>query len=267
MMMNTGDSEIQLISSLQNNFVTSIRNCNESSYTYSAMELLKESSLSHILLQQASLLGNAAPMVTGTLFAKRYSVFIMGLMASASIHDTLLSTSLNHVRFSLIQGGAMAYETVIMEKSLLPAFGTQERDLQFREYMKSLQSHTDLLFQAIASQTGANVKVMWALVSHNVRQLYSRLVEDQKHWRTKNRLEMIQKDQMLLFEPGNDNRFAVKLHIFKHPEWHGSHFYLRPYCCLAYQIDSGGGAEDYCTTCPKLNPEERLQLLNDNKKH
>lgn len=262
-MMNNSDSDDAFIYSMQKYFVTSLRNGNESSYPYSAMDLLQESSLSCIFTQQSSLLGNAELIVTGTLFAKRYSVFIRGLIASASLHDTLLSASPNHVRFRLTQGGAMAYETEILERSLLPASLTLERDLQFKEYVQNLQNHTESLFQAIALHTGANIKVMWALVTHNLRQLYVQLMSDQKHWQTKNRLELIRRDQTLVFEPRIDNRFAIKLNIFEHPDWQGPILYLRPYCCLAYQIDSGTATRDYCTTCPKLDPEERLLLLNN----
>lgn len=267
-MTPTADTGVnEFTSSLQKYFVTSLRNGNESSYLYSAADLLEESSLAPILSQQSALLGNAEKIVIGTLFAKRYSVFIMGLFASASLHDTLLSAAPHHVRFSVTQGGAMAYETVIEDHSLLPALSTQVRELHFKDYVQRVQNHIEPLFQAIALYTRTNIKVMWALVSHNLQQLYIRLEADQKQWRTTERLAILQRDRTVLFTPINGNRFAVKHRVFEHPDWHGPRFYLRKYCCLAYQINSGTEAHDYCMTCPKLNPEERMHLLKNNENH
>lgn len=262
MMANEGTSTEELASSLRHYFVTSLRNCEESSYSYSAMNLLEETSLAHILNEQSAQLGNPERTVVGTLFAKRYSVFLMGLLAAASLHDTLLSASPNHVRFNSTQGGAMAYETVVIDGYSLPTFPTLERELQFSEYVQLLQTHTRPLFQAVALHTGTNIKVMWSLVSHNLQQLYIRLASDQKHWRTHNRLELIRRDLALLIEPFPGNLLAVKLRMFQHPDWHGPQFYVRSYCCLAYQIDTGTAARDYCTTCPKLDPKERIHLLH-----
>ncbi|WP_173114441.1 (2Fe-2S)-binding protein [Paenibacillus qinlingensis] len=251
-----------LTSSLRKYFVTTLRDYEKSSYSYSVMSLLEEDSIAHILSVQSAQLGNPKRIVIGTLFAKRYSVFLMGLLAAASLHDTLISAYPKHVRFRITQGGAMAYETEIMKGYSLPACPVLERDLQFSEYVQLLQTHTAPLFQSVALHTGTNIKVMWALVSHNLQQLYIRLESDQKHWQTEHRLKLIRRDRVLLFEPLHGNLLAVKLRVFKHPDWHGPDFYLRPYCCLAYQIDSSAETRDYCTTCPKLDSEERMHLLN-----
>ena len=122
-----GTGEDEFTSSLLKYFVTSLRSTKESSYPYSAADLMEPSTLAPILAQQSALLGNAEKLVVGTLFAKRFSVFIMGLIAAASLHDTLLSAAPNHVRFRLTQGGAMAYETEIADASLLPASCREER--------------------------------------------------------------------------------------------------------------------------------------------
>ncbi|MZQ80885.1 hypothetical protein GQF01_01860 [Paenibacillus sp. 5J-6] len=260
-----GTGEDEFTSSLQKYFVTSLRSTKKSSYPYSAADLMEPSTLAPILAQQSALLGNAEKLVVGTLFAKRFSVFIMGLIAAASLHDTLLSAAPNHIRFRLTQGGAMAYETEIADASLLPALCTEERVLLFQDYVMRLQNHVEALFQAVALHTSTNIKVMWTLVSHNLQQLYVRLEADQEQWRTSERLELIRRDRAVLFEPLDGNRLGVQLRIFEHPDWHGPRFYLRRHCCLAYQIDHGTVAPDYCTTCPKLTAEDRLQLLRNNE--
>ncbi|NQX67273.1 hypothetical protein HQN90_14220 [Paenibacillus alba] len=251
----------ELTTSLQRYFATSIRGSVDDLFPYSAAELLDEASRSPILRQQSAQLGDPECRVVGTLFAKRYSVFVMGLFAAISLFDTPLAASPEIVRFRVTSAGAMAYETEFEDSPRMSTWHHEERRVKLVDYVLQLQSHLQHIFAAISASTGASIKVMWSLVSHNLRNLYTRLEADESLWRTTERLRLILADRDVLFEPTSGNVFAVKLHLFEHPEWQGAPLLLRGHCCLAYKIQHGSESHGYCISCPQLRPEERLAML------
>ncbi|UKS27056.1 hypothetical protein LOZ80_37305 [Paenibacillus sp. HWE-109] len=246
---------------LQQYFVTSIRSSQGPVLANSAEDLLDATRLTPILRQQSDQLGQPDPVVIGTLFAKRYSVFAMGLLAAISLHDTSLALSHDRVRLQVTQAGAMQYETAVEDSPLLSVSNLEERRARLTDYVVRLQMHLQPIFQAVSAQTGANVQVMWTLVSHNLHNLYARLEADERIWQTTERLRLIMADRSVLLEPRSGHAFAVKFRLFEHSQWQGSPFYLRRHCCLAYRIQHPSGEHDYCQTCPKLSTEERLQML------
>lgn len=123
--------------------------------------------------------------------------------------------------------------------------------------------HLEPVLRAVAVATGANDKVMWSLVAHNVQQLYARMINDESIWKTDERLEQIKEDQNIWLEEQTENAFtfANELQCFEHSGWQGPPFLIRRYCCLAYQVGDGSHTHGYCDSCPKLDSESRLRKL------
>ncbi|WP_440118551.1 hypothetical protein [Paenibacillus sp. QZ-Y1] len=256
----------EMSEALQHLFVTTIRaTCDDPKYPFRVKDLLDEEKRDSILreqaLQQGLQLGGKESVAVGTLFAKRYSVLVMAVISAASLYDTPLSIADDALRFELNGSGGMRYETQL-ESALLPG---SENPVQRRSEISilrdRLQLHLQRIFQSVAVATGASPKVMWTLVAHNVQQLYVRMINDRKIWKTDLRLAQIQEDQSVWLELQQDNSFALKLKSFEHSKWQGPPLLIRRYCCLAYQVGSGSHAHGYCNSCPKLDSESRLRNL------
>lgn len=241
---------------------TALREETESPYPFSVSELLETEACKAILEQQASQLGEPESAVVGTLFAKRYSVFCMGLFGAISLFNLQLSSSPETVRFRMTTAAAMEYETLMMTPAILPSAHMNERKASVTAYSAVLQQHLEPVFQSVAAHTGANVQVMWSLVSHNVQTMYARIERDPLVWQTAERLRLIRMDRDTIFAPKAGNRLALKLRSFQHASLQQAPFLLRKHCCLAYKLTAHGRPEGYCETCPKLSSEERLLMLN-----
>ncbi|MCW3792457.1 (2Fe-2S)-binding protein [Paenibacillus sp. LS1] len=252
---------------LQHFFVTTIRaNGHDFKYPFHVKDLLDEEKRNSILreqaIQQGLRLGGKGSVAVGTLFAKRYSVFVMSVISAFSLYDIPLSIADDDVRFELNGAGGMRYETRL-EKISLEGEKSVQRRSESTLLKKKMLLHLEPVLRAVADGTGASYNVMWSLVAHNVQQLYVRMVNDRKICKTDQRLAQIQEDQSIWLDEENKNAFtfAMKLHRFDHPEWQGTPLLIRRYCCLAYQVGDGGHAHGYCNSCPKLDSESRLRNL------
>jgi len=246
---------------LLKNFCISLRAPEDLPYPYAIEELLGKTSHLPILDLQSAQLGDPDSIVVGTLFAKRYSVFIMGLFSVISLFDYQLAASPSIVRFRVTHAAAMAYQTELADLNPLSIVDLEQRREQVAAYTKRLLQQLEQIFQAVSTHTGASIPVMWSLTSNNLQNMYARLLDNQST--TEGRLRLIAADRDVLFEPRSDNLLAMKLKHFQHPHVQGVSFYLRKHCCLAYKIrHEGTDAPDYCNTCPKLNLSERLTLLS-----
>ena len=257
---------LEMTDTLRNFFVTSIGDMREDSlYPFCAKDLLDEEKRMLILheqaIQQGLKLRGKGAIAVGTLFAKRYSVFVMAVISAFSLYDARLSIVDETVRFELNGSGGMRYKTLLESASLQ---GSEDPDLRRidAEILKDgLKQHLDQLFQSVAEVTGASPKVMWSLVAHNVQQLYIRLMRGQWGWLTERRLNRIEQDRDLWLESSETNPFAIQLQPFEHSKWKGPLLYIRRYCCLAYQVGDGDHSHGYCNSCPKLTPDMRLNNL------
>ncbi|WP_143781027.1 (2Fe-2S)-binding protein [Paenibacillus amylolyticus] len=252
---------------LQQFFVTTIRvDCDDSKYPFRVKDLLNDEKRNSILHEQAAQqglqLGGKGSVAVGTLFAKRYSVFVMSVISALSLYDTILSIADDDVRFELNGAGGMRYETRLKSSFLEDGDPVQRRS-ESGLLKKRMLLHLEPVLRAVAVATGASDKVMWSLVAHNVQQLYARMIHDQSIWKTDERLAKIQEDQSIWLDRQNDNActFANELQCFEHSSWQGPPFLIRRYCCLAYQVGSGSHAHGYCDSCPKLDSESRLRKL------
>ncbi|WP_433752455.1 hypothetical protein [Paenibacillus amylolyticus] len=256
---------------LQQFFVTTIRvDCDDSKYPFRVKDLLNDEKRNSILqeqaVQQGLQLGGKGSAAVGTLFAKRYSVFVMSVISAFSLYDTILSMADDDIRFALNGSGCMRYET-LLEKTCLEGPDPVQRRSESGLLKKRMLLHLEPVLRAVAISTGASDKVMWSLVAHNVQQLYARMINDQRIWKTDQRLAQIKEDQSIWLDEQNENTFtftftfAMKLNRFDHPEWQGPPFLIRRYCCLAYQVGDGSHTHGYCNSCPKLDSESRLHNL------
>ncbi|WP_336760879.1 hypothetical protein [Paenibacillus sp. USHLN196] len=85
---------LEMSEALQQFFVTTIRaNCDDSKYPFRVKDLLNEEKRNSILreqaMQQGLQLGGRGSAAVGTLFAKRYSVFVMSVISAFSLYDTI----------------------------------------------------------------------------------------------------------------------------------------------------------------------------------
>jgi ferric iron reductase protein FhuF len=230
------------------------------SFSYTAEDLITESSLAHIVEQQAAALGQPGLHVTGTLFAKRYSVWVRGALAAWSLFDSPLDLDHSRVGLALADRGIMHY-------SAKPAFpeqtedGERERKASTQQYMRSLEKHLIPVVRAVSLYTGANEKVVWSIIGHNVFSLYASLDSLSEFRLSPERLAIAQEDWITLASSAAFLKSA-RYPLFQHPRWQGPPVYVRKHCCLAHKLDSHG----YCDSCPKLTNEERLNLFISSKK-
>ncbi|MCG7377178.1 (2Fe-2S)-binding protein [Paenibacillus sp. ACRSA] len=257
----------ELVETLQHFFVTTIRSSWETSeYSFTVKDLLngkqRRSFLREQALQQGLELEGTGSVAVGTLFAKRYSVWVMAIISAFSLYDTLLSIEDNVVSLKLTGTGSMRYESQLEQVTVAYADITKRRS-QLSMLKGRLQLHLETIFKGVAADTGASEKVMWALIAHNVQQLYAQMIYDEGIWKTAERLTRIQEDRSVWLAPQGDTEspFASKLKCFEHPKWQGQPLLIRRYCCLAYQVGSGSHAHGYCNSCPKLDSESRLRNL------
>lgn len=278
MVRYSGHDRSEMVAVLETSLVTSIRRADESfTYAFAVSDLLHEEKRNLILreqaIQQGLKLGGEGSVAVGTLFAKRYSVWVMAVISACTLYDTLLNIEDDVVRFELNGTGGMRYETRLgrsldhgSELGIVASIApTSEVLVQRRTAISmlrdSLQLHLRRIFQSVAASTGASTRVMHALVAHNVQQLITRMIEDHEIWKTDERLELIKDDAQVWLEESPNNTFFTRLQRFEHPEWQGPPLLIRRYCCLAYQVGNGSSAHGYCNSCPKLDSETRQRML------
>ncbi|WP_145045944.1 (2Fe-2S)-binding protein [Paenibacillus xylanexedens] len=257
----------ELVETLQHFFVTTIRSSWEiSECSFTVKDLLDEEQRRSFLREQATQqgleLGGTGSVAVGTLFAKRYSVWVMAVISAFSLYDTLLRIENDVVRVELTGSGRMRYESQLEQVTVAYA-DLAKRKSQLSMLKGRLQLQLGMILQGVAADTGASEKVMWALIAHNVQQLYAQMIHDEGIWKTAERLTRIQEDRSVWLAPQGDTEspFAMKHKCFEHPKWQGQPFLIRRYCCLAYQVESGSHAHGYCNSCPKLDSESRLRNL------
>ncbi|WP_235532995.1 hypothetical protein [Paenibacillus sp. Leaf72] len=249
---------------LQDHFRISIGELAEEAYPFSAAELLDPAKCSHIMKLQSRQLGDPGGIVVGTLFAKRYAVFFMGMLSAVSLFDCLLETSAANVRFRIMNLAAMEYQATLAVRPWPPVFELEQRKVEVENWTDRLLQHTEKILTAVSSHTGAKVSVMWSLISHYVQKCYAQLEHNTSIWQTEQRLQLIKADRHVLFQKRHGNPLDVSFKEFQHRQYGGASVLLRRYCCLAYRLRrEGQQVHGYCSTCPKISAEERLDLLKD----
>lgn len=248
---------------MQQHFAVTVAEKRSTSFPFSTEDLLDEAKLPLIIGQQSLQLGQPPGIVVGALFAKRYSVLIMGLAASITLFDTPLSLLPGALRFRLTDAGMMHYEAERAATDKWPANSSEVRQACLADYMDRLLAHLRQVLQSVSGYTGAQEKVMWSLIAHNLHNLYGRLHTDKGLWDSEDRGRIIGKDYTTLLQPEKPDELSMRFRRYEHPKLRGHSLYLRKHCCLAYRIRIGPDAGEYCSTCPKLSPEERGRILDE----
>lgn len=252
---------------LQENFRISIRELEAEAYPFAAAELLDPARCSQIMRLQSRQLGDPGGIVVGTLFAKRYAVLFMGLLSAVSLFDCLLEISPASVRFRITDLAAMEYQATLAARPWPTVIELEQRKVAVENWTGRLLQHTEKILAAVSSHTGAKVNVMWSLISHYVQKSYARLEHSTGVWQTQQRGQLIMADRDVLFQKRQGNPLDVLFKEFQHRQYGGTLVLLRRYCCLAYRLRrEGQQVHGYCSTCPKISVEERLDLLNDGAK-
>lgn len=252
----------QLPSFLQQHFAVTINPIRSTSFPYCTEHLFDPAWLRQIIQEQALQLGEPEQKVVGTLFAKRYSVLIMGVVTAISLFDIPLKLQPRALRFRITDGGAMQYEAEMEESVMFSSGATEKRQIAFSDYAACLLEQVGQVLHTVSSYTGANEKVMWSLVSHNLHNLYGRLETESSLREAGERKQMISQDYKVLFETGNPAHLSKKTIRYEHPKLGEQPFYVRPYCCLAYKTRHVSETLNYCSTCPKLSSEDRWRILD-----
>ncbi|MEK4853633.1 hypothetical protein NST04_27580 [Paenibacillus sp. FSL H7-0756] len=248
---------------MQQHFAVTVAEDRNNSFPYSTEDLLDEARLPLIIGKQSVQLGEPGGIVVGTLFAKRYSVLIMGLAASITLFDTPLSLLPGALRFRLTDAGMMQYEAETAATDKWPVNPSEVRQACLSGYMDRLLAHLRQVLQAVSVYTGAKEKIMWSLIAHNLHNLYERLHTDKGLWDSEERGRIISQDYTTLLQPEKPDELSMRFRRYEHPKLRGHSLYLRKHCCLAYRIRIGPDAGEYCSTCPKLSPEERGRILDE----
>lgn len=230
-------------------------------FPYAAKDLLDPLVLYEVLARQSRQLGDVSSDVTGTLFAKRYSVLIAGMFAAYTLYDVPISTDLSDTRIRLEQGGRMAYlvrrdprlassaDAAGCGRARLPS---SEARSDFSAYAQRIEEHFRTLLDAVSSITRANKKVLRSLVLHQVHMLYARLQAEaaQPGFKPLGRTSIIAADYLALNGPENA---AFHASFRQAEESSPNHpLLLRRYCCQAYRTSLGGKSHGYCESCPKI---------------
>lgn len=242
-------------------------------YPYSAMQLLQGTDALSIMEEQANKLGTQNMAVAGTLFAKRYSVLAMGAAASFTLYDVGIDLSYDKIGFRFAKGGALQYAA----ETFAPPAGSRKMDdatrfHAFSAYLREIENHVLVMFRSVSDCTGANLKVMSSLVSHNLHQLYATLEAGLEGF-VPERSRQVRADASLLKEQ-RSSLSSLRYRSFPHAKSEASPLLIRRHCCLAYRLDTecedGGDlnpseSHGYCLTCPKLDDDKRSARLSGHK--
>lgn len=239
----------------------------DAGYPYSSAELLQPDSLDAVMRLHAEQLGQPVNRVVGMMFAKRYSVLIMGVLSTMSLYDRMPNVAPDLVRFRVTRHAEMIYR---LSAAVASGAGwtAEERDARAEELMTRLQAeHIGPVYAAVAHRTGARPGTMWSLLSANIQNMYLRMLR-QKSLLPAGRAAIIEADRNRLLDRTRNavagfarNPLAVRLQQFRHPAYQGPPVVLRKACCLAYKLQEDGHAHGYCATCPSSSAEERIRRL------
>lgn len=257
---------------IRERFCISMQRPGEPAYPFSSGDLLRPEALKPILTAQAEQLGHPDSIVTGTLFAKRYSVLAMGLVAAFSLFDCRMDIRLENIRFKVTKEAEMEYQILQSPIRLLSAEKVELRSIAAADFASDLfLEHINPVFAAISACTGAKLAHMWSLVSHNIQNLFLQLeLQRLSEVGASQRRRLLSADRELLLAPllhtpsaNFENPLALKLRSFSHETRQDESFYLRRHCCLAYRLSLDGEEHGYCLTCPKATVQERLAKWAD----
>ncbi|MGD6803797.1 hypothetical protein FZC79_14710 [Rossellomorea vietnamensis] len=207
--------------------------------------------LKKMLDTQTSQMDNCKPVITGTIFGKRYSVLAMAFIDLYISRGILLDLAPKNVRIVLRENGGMRYE--VTPDALYDA---QQLSLEQQRTIAAsfIQEHLLPLFGAIAKETGSQESHMHSLVTHNFFQV-SMKIEDavpEKKELLKETLDFL----LSIYEVRKKSGELYE-HVYRlYSDPSGEKSYVRNHCCLSYLLHKGN-KEKCCGTCPLIEDSSR----------
>ncbi|ANU10812.1 hypothetical protein A1A1_17620 [Planococcus antarcticus DSM 14505] len=216
-------------------------------------DLIDKPALAKQMIQiQTQQMNQCTPIITGTIFGKRYSVLAMVFLDLYIKYGILLDLQPSNVGIVLRNSGGMRYtlgeNAIPLSKNLS---SVQER-MKMKVFIKD---HLLPLFSAISKETKSQESHMHSLVSHNFFQKSSALKESSPEQSC-----LIDETlSFLLSEYGvrqkNGELYRHEYRLYSSPD-EPEKFYLRNHCCLSYLLHDGD-KNRCCRTCPLLSEDQR----------
>ncbi|MFW5689918.1 MAG: hypothetical protein ACOC1U_10125 [Spirochaetota bacterium] len=203
--------------------------------------------------------------ISGTLFAKSYSLVALSVLTAFSLSDLRLSARLEAVRLSVTAERGLRVLLRPEDDDTPPAPEAARRDGLAELLRELVAGNCASVFETIHRETGARMQTMWALLSTNIRNTYLRVEQQaQALGIGERRLRVIADDRAVVFSPDaleGHNPLVQPTRLYV-PETPGAEpTYLRNRCCLRYRISVDGERVPYCLTCPLISDRERERMI------
>ncbi|WYP27525.1 (2Fe-2S)-binding protein [Alkalihalobacillus sp. FSL W8-0930] len=237
-------------------FYITVTHHSELEYPYTLSDYFDPAKRKEILDTQSSLLNTPPAIVVGSLFAKRFSVFVTAALMSVSLYDLKLPIQPSSTLFNIIRQAQFTYRMNESDVKPLTYKSLSDRDHLVNSFLQDFIVQVERIIKAVSSHTGCKTTIMWSLIWHNVLNYYLNVKTRYSNELSFDKLNILLHDEKRLHEslfiPNQFKRFTLYKYSDKET------FYLRKHCCLAFKLSAGHG---YCATCPKLTESERDKLL------
>ncbi|MFJ9497176.1 hypothetical protein [Brevibacillus centrosporus] len=221
---------------------------------YTVQDLIEQKvQMREFLEAQSSQMNHIALAVTGTLFAKRYSVLSMGVFDALIRYQIILDTSPQHMFITRKDGGEMGFVLPETAVKLLSELSDHEVEVFLSSFV---YKHLTPLFQRVSEVSRSKTTHLFSQISYNTAQKALQLKMDIPE----KALQIDRQWKRLLEVPAGCDRtkknpLAMEFRLY-HPSDGSSPYYIRKHCCLAY-IVRGGDKSRVCDSCPLLSDDER----------
>jgi len=226
-----------------------------------AIHLLDEQRGKAFLAEVGTVLQSPSPVVTASLFVKRYLALVMGAFYSMTMHSYGLNIALDNVVLTAENQWNMPHFVVKNPEGLGTLTGDRGK---WREKIVRHISNENLqpLISAMSAQTGVSPNVLWSHAAYLIHYYYHEWQKEAQSEELKRQIEedflyLKQIDDAMLFGSCEKNPIATPFIEMAHPAKPGEIVRLRKHCCMAYRLPEG----KCCYTCPKLDEEERVALI------
>ncbi|WP_044640854.1 IucA/IucC family C-terminal-domain containing protein [Risungbinella massiliensis] len=192
--------------------------------------------------------------VTGSLFLKRYALYMASLYVMSS-EDCVLPIDFGDFQMS-IQGTQFLFHFPSLV--IKPRVGNRnEWRMQVLHHI--FRDHLTPLIQNIVEQTKVFPQTLWSHVSFYIAYSYEKWIQETTDIVKKNRLlddyQTLRELKAELFGM-NENPLSQPIERFEHSALQGETIPIRSKCCFNFCLSS----RKACYTCPKLSDEERISL-------
>jgi ferric iron reductase protein FhuF len=217
-------------------------------------EKLLTSDLFNFLKKFGLAINSPHPKVTGSLFFKRYPLY-MGAFYAMSSEDIALS--IDFASFSLsLQGSQFIFHFPNLQLQKRTGYRNEWRTQLLKHIFRD---HLTPLIQHLHQITNVCPKTLWSHVVIYLTYWYEKWIMDTTDMIKKNRF--LEDFHYLKEMDGQifglqENPLQQKFTTFSHPELGNQTISIRPNCCYHYCLPN----QNKCYTCPLLGDKERVSL-------